>query len=472
MNYEYDLYNKADHTARTEDSFLTRREWLQQTGTGFGALALSAMLADQGLMAQSKGGSPLNPKQPPQTAKAKRVLNIFLAGAAPHMDLWDPRPELNKSGGKAKGNRKLLASPFKFPKYGKSGLQMSEIWPNIGRHADDVAIVRSTYTDAPAHGPATYMQNTGEMQEVRPAVGSWVLYGLGTENQNLPGFITMNPGGAGDPRNFTNSFLPGAYQGTFVDSNNTKIEDIIKNIKSEFASRKDQRKQLDLLLKLNEVHKQKRQAEGDLEARINTFELAYRMQTDAREAFDIAGEKPETRAKYGNNGQGRQMLIARRLLERGVRFVQVRQGGWDLHGGIAQRAKRNADQLDPAIGAIMDDLKERGMFKDTLIYITSEFGRSPTEDGGGGRSHNARGLSTVLMGGGIKGGMAYGSTDELGGAAVENKVHVKDIHATVLDRLGFDHEQLTFRTGGRDFRLTQPTRSLPQGGMPVKGILA
>ena len=369
----------------------------------------------------------VGPKQPPNNAKAKRVLHIFLQGAAPHMDLWDPRPELNKSGGKQTGNRKLLASPFKFPKFGKSGLQMSEIWPNIGRHADDIAIIRSLYTDAPAHGPATYMMNTGEMQEIRPAVGSWALYGLGTENQNLPGFITMRPGNSPDARNYTNAFLPGAFQGTFVDSNNTKIEDIIKNIKSDFASRKDQRKQLDLLLKLNEIHKQKRQAEGALEARINTFELAYRMQTDAREAFDIAGEKPETRAKYGDNGQGRQLLIARRLLERGVRFVQVSQGGWDLHNGIANRAARNAQELDPAVGALMDDLKERGLFEDTLIYISSEFGRSPTEDGGGGRSHNARGMSTVLAGGGIKGGLGYGSTDELGGSAVKNKVHVKGL---------------------------------------------
>jgi uncharacterized protein (DUF1501 family) len=282
----------------------------------------------------------------------------------------------------------------------------------------------------------------------------------------------MRPGNAPDARNFTNAFLPGAFQGTFVNSNNTKIEDIIKNIKSDFASRRDQRKQLDLLLKLNEIHKQKRQAEGALEARINTFELAYRMQTDAREAFDIAGEKPETRAKYGNNGQGRQLLIARRLLERGVRFVQVNQGGWDLHSGIANRAARNAQQLDPAVGALMDDLKERGLFEDTLIYISSEFGRSPTEDGGGGRSHNARGMSTVLAGGGIKGGIGYGSTDELGGSAVENRVHVKDLHATILNQLGFDHEQLTFRNGGRDFRLTQPTRTLPQGGQVVEGVIA
>lgn len=445
----------------------TRREWLQRAGGGFGALALSCLLNEQNVY-----GASLAPKKPPRNAKAKRVLNIFLAGAAPHMDLWDPKPELNSNDGKAMGNRKLLASPFKFPKYGQSGLQFSEIWPNLGRHADDMAIVRSTYTDAPAHGPATYMQNTGEMQEIRPAVGSWVLYGLGTENQNLPGFISMRPGNMPDARNITNAFLPGAFQGTYVDPTNTKIEDIIKNIKSEFASVRDQREQLDLLLKLNNVHKNKRQNDDDLEARIKSFELAYRMQTDAREAFDVSLEKPETIAKYGNNPQGRQMLIARRLLERDVRFVQVWQGGWDLHNGIAQRAKRNADQLDPAIGAIVDDLKERGLFEDTLIYITSEFGRSSTEDGGGGRSHNARALSTVLLGGGIKGGISYGETDELGSAAVKDRAHVKDIHATVLDLLGFDHEQLTFNTAGRDFRLTQPTNSLPQGGAPIGGIMS
>ncbi len=460
---QYSLTQRCDSA-----SILTRREWLQKTGTGFGSLALSAMMFEEGLMGQDKG-SPLLPKQPPNPAKAKRVLNIFLAGAAPHMDLWDPRPELNANGGKAQGNRKLLASPFKFPKFGQSGLQMSEIWPNIGRHADDIAIVRSTYTDAPAHGPATYMQNTGEMQEIRPAVGSWVIYGLGSENQNLPGFITMHPGNAPDARNFTSSFLHPAYDGTFVDSNSMKIEDFTKNFKSTF--RANELSYSELRNTITQAEKQLSN-ESPLEKRIRAYEAAYRIQSEAHEAFDITREKPTTLAKYGANAQGRQMLIARRLLERGVRFVQVRQGGWDLHGGIAERAKRNAEQLDPAIGAIVDDLKERGLFEDTLIYITSEFGRSPTEDGTGGRSHNARAFSTVLMGGGIKGGMAYGSTDVVGGAAVENKVHVKDIHATVLDRLGFDHKQLTFRYGGRDFRLTQPTRSLPQGGIPVKGILA
>ena len=257
MNLHEEFYTKAGHTTRVEDSFLTRRQWLTQTGTGFGALALSCMLAEDGFGQGNASGSVLAAKTPPKTPKAKRVLNIFLRGAAPHMDLWDPRPELNRSGGKAQGNRKLLASPFNFPKYGKSGLQFSEIWPNLGRHADDVAIVRSTYTDAPAHGPATYMQNTGEMQEIRPAVGSWVLYGLGTENQNLPGFITMSPGGGMDGRNYTNSFLPGAFQGTFVNANNTKIEDIIKREVAGYGygtRREDQTQVIRSIELFGEVH--------------------------------------------------------------------------------------------------------------------------------------------------------------------------------------------------------------------------
>jgi hypothetical protein len=436
---------------------LNRRQWLTQAGGGFGAMALSCMLAEQGFGQEGKGA--LAPKQPPNNAKAKRVLHIFLQGAAPHMDLWDPRPELNKSDGKQTGNRKLLASPFKFPKFGKSGLQMSEIWPNIGRHADDITIIRSLYTDAPAHGPATYMMNTGEMQEIRPAVGSWALYGLGTENQNLPGFITMRPGNSPDARNYTNAFLPGAFQGTFVDSNNTKIEDIIKNIKSDFASRKDQRKQLDLLLKLNEIHKQKRQAEGALEARINTFELAYRMQTDAREAFDIAGEKPETRAKYGNNGQGRQLLIARRLLERGVRFVEltipdIGEDRWDAHGGLRKNHGNNARSVDKPIAGLLKDLKSRGMLDDTLVLWSGEFGRTPFAQGGNGRDHNEFGFSLWMAGAGVKPGTVYGATDQWGYKAVENPLEIYDLHATILHLLGIDHKQLTFRFGGRDIRLT------------------
>ncbi len=471
--FNYPLYSRKDHTVRLEDHFLTRRSWLNQLGSGFGALALTAMMQPE-LRAQSAAGDPLAPKQPmfPDRAKAKRVLHIYLAGAMPHLDNWDFKPELKKKDGMEVGNRKLLGPQFEFKKFGKSGLELSEVWPNLGRHADDIAVVKSMYTDAPAHEVAQILMNTGDFDRERPSVGSWVLYGLGSENQNLPGFIALQPGGMPDTKNFGSAFLPGSLQGTFVNSQNTKIEDIIKNIKSSFTSAADQRKQLDLLYRLNEVHKQKRQAEAQLEARIRSFELAYRMQTDAKQAFDIADEKPETVARYGQGPQGRQMLIARRLLERGVRFVQVWQGGWDLHGNIPTANRRNAEQLDPAIGALMDDLKERGLFKDTLIYLSSEFGRSPTQDNPNGRSHNEKAMSVWLAGGGIKGGLGYGSTDELGGSAVVNPAHVKDLHATILNQLGFDHEKLIYPSGGRDMRLTEPSRKKPDGGQVIKGILA
>jgi len=474
-NLDWNLYNEQDHTVRLEDQFQTRREWLETTGTGFGALALGALLHPEleGTATAQTSGNPMAPKTPHFAAKAKRVLHIYMEGAMPHLDNWDPKPELMKNGGKAAGGRgrPLLAPQFPYRKYGQSGLELSSLWPNLGRHADDVAVIRSLHTDAPAHGPARVLMNTGDMNRIRPAVGSWVLYGLGTENQNLPGFIALKPGGTPDARNIGSAFLPGSLQGTFVNSQNTRIEEIIKNIKSSFATHTDQRKQLDLLFKLNEVHKQKRQADAKLEARIRSFELAFRMQTEARESFDISGEKPETLAKYGNTRQGKQMMIARRLLERGVRFVQVWQGGWDLHNNIPNRNRQLANELDPAIGALMDDLKEKGLFEDTLIYLSSEFGRSPTQDGPSGRSHNARAMSTWLAGGGVKGGTVYGSTDELGGAAAQNKVHVKDLHATVLQMVGFDHEKLVYRTGGRDMRLTEPTPQKPDGGKPVMGVI-
>ncbi|MBR90513.1 MAG: sulfatase [Verrucomicrobiales bacterium] len=480
--FDYKLYDPRDHQPRLEDYFQTRREWLGRMTNGFGAVALTGLMQDQfkhEARAQS-AGNPLAPKTPPIAgqAKVKRVIHIYMEGAMPHLDNWDPKPELMQKGkrganpGTKAGNRTLLAPQFEFNKHGKSGLELSEVWPNLGRHADDTAVVRSVYTDAPAHGPARILMNTGDLDRVRPSVGSWVLYGLGTENQNLPGFIALKPGGMPDAANFRAAFLPGALQGTYVDSQNTRIEDIIKNIRSDFTSGRDQRKQLDLLFKLNEIHKQKRQADAELEARIRTFELAYRMQTDAKDAFDIAGESDETLDRYGRTRQGRQFLIARRLMERGVRFVQLWQGGWDLHNNIPNRNRQLAGEIDPAIGALMDDLKERGLFEDTLIYLTSEFGRSSTEDGGNGRSHNAKAMSAWFAGGAIKGGTAFGETDALGGSAATNKVHVKDLHATILHTMGFDHEKLTFRAGGREMRLTEPTRKKPDGGQVVKGILA
>ena len=482
INLGDSVYNTIGCGPRLADQFLTRREWLNKMSNGFGSVALAALMQDQltqTARAQS-AGNPLAAKTPPNVsqAKAKRVIHIYMEGAMPHQDNWDPKPELIKKGkrgdnpGTKTGNKTLLAPQFDYKKFGQSGLELSEVWPNLGRHADNMAVVRSVYTDAPAHGIARILMNTGDLDRVRPSVGSWVLYGLGTENQNLPGFIALKPGGMPDAANFRSAFLPGALQGTYVDSQNTKIEDIIKNIKSDFTSSIDQRKQLDLLFKLNEIHKQKRKADAQLEARIRTFELAYRMQTDAKQAFDISDESDETLDRYGRTRQGRQFLIARRLMERGVRFVQLWQGGWDLHGDIPGRNRRNANEIDPAIGALMDDLKERGLFDDTLIYLTSEFGRSSTEDNANGRSHNARAMSAWFAGGAIKGGTAYGATDPLGSRAVENKAHVKDLHATVLHALGFDHEKLTFQSGGREMRLTEPTRKKPDGGQAIKGILA
>jgi hypothetical protein len=460
----------TENTPQSGCPFLTRREWLNRVSNGFGAVALSALMQEQEALSQSSG-SPLSPKQPHFEPKAKRVLHIYMAGGMPHQDNWDPNPELRKRGGQKEGNRTLLAPQFEYQKFGQSGLELSEVWPNLGRHADDMAVIRSLWTDAPAHGAATVLMNTGDFTRVRPSVGSWALYGLGTENQNLPGFIVLQPGNSPDARVLSNAFLPGSLQGTFVNSQNTKMEEIIKNIQSDFASSKDQRKQLDLLFKLNEIHKQKRQADAKLEARIRTFELAYRMQTDAREAFDISGESDETKERYGTSRQGRQMLIARRLLERGVRFVQVWQGGWDLHNNIPNRNRQLAGELDPGIGALMDDLKESGLFNDTLIYLSSEFGRRSSQDGANGRGHNASAMSTWLAGGGVKGGTAYGATDELGAKAVENKVHVKDLHATILHMLGFDHEKLIFPSGGRDMRLTEPSNKKPDGGQVVKGVI-
>ncbi len=467
-----------DHRPRLENQFQTRREFLNRFGTGFGALGLASMLYPELTHGQQAQGALLAAKQPPLAAKAKRVLHIFFQGAQTHLDTWDPKPELKAKAGIGTGDgkggmgRELLAPQFEFPNYGRSGLQFSNVWSKLAPHADDMTIIRSMHTDVPAHDEATLMMNTGSFQMPKPSLGSWVTYGLGTENQNLPAFVSLAPGGMPNAKNWSNSFMPGAYQGAFVNSQNTKIEEIIANIKSQFTSQSDQRKQLDLLFQLNEIHKQKRQAEAALEARILSFELAYRMQTDATEAFDIAKETEDTRTAYGNSAQGRQMLIARRLLERGVRFVQVWQGGWDTHNGIPQTVSRLGNEIGTGWAALMTDLKQRGLFKDTLIVATTEFGRSPTRDGATGRNHNNKAFSTVLAGGAVKGGTAYGATDELGGSAVENKVHVRDLHATILHALGFDPAKMTYKNGARDARLIGNTDNENEWGKPVMGVMA
>jgi hypothetical protein len=453
---------------RPEDYLVTRRQFINRLGLGFGALSLTGLvgmgllpLPDAAAM-DADSYAPLAPKQPHSKPRAKRILHIFASGAPSHIDTWDPKPELHKLDDKPMPGDMggtVFASPFQFAKKGKSGIEVSEVFPLIGQHIDDLAVIRSMWTDIPDHGAATVMMNTGSLRMVKPSVGSWITYGLGTENQNLPGFVALSPGSIG-PENLRSAFLPGAYQGTAVNTSSTAIDRLIENIKSKYVSLPEQRKQLDLLHQLNEVHAQNLKKDGQLEARLQAYELAYQMQIEATDAFDISKEPEDVRKLYGaDTTQGRQMLIARRLLEKGVRFVQVWHGGWDHHSNLEQALRTKANECDKPIAALLTDLKQKGMLKDTLVIWGGEFGRSPSADGnvaGGapGRNHNGRAFSIWLAGGGVKGGQAYGATDELGYRAVENKVHVHDLHATILYLLGFDHEKLTYRYNGRDFRLT------------------
>jgi hypothetical protein len=428
--------------------------------------------------------NPLAPRRPQFPAKAKRVIHIFANGGPSHVDTFDPKPQLTAWAGKEVPNhlpteRKTgaaFASPFKFQKYGKSGIEVSELFSNVAESIDDICVIRSMKADVPNHEPSLMLMNCGEARQIRPSMGSWLTYGLGSENQNLPGFIVMCPGGypIQESQNWQSGFLPGVFQGTYIDSQHTTIEKLIENIKNSTTSLKEQRQQLDLLDQLNEQHLKKRAADAQLEARIQSFELAYRMQKDAADAFDITKEPENIRALYGivpnapggQEKQGRQMLIARRLLERGVRMVQVWHGAgqpWDSHDDIEKNHRILANDCDKAIGALLKDLKQRGMLEDTLVIWGGEFGRTPTvelptpgSNAGkiNGRDHNHHGFTMWMAGGGVKGGLVYGATDEFGFAAAENPVHVHDLHATILHLLGFDHEKLTYRYSGRDFRLT------------------
>jgi hypothetical protein len=466
-----------NHTLRPEDSFRTRREFLNRFGTGIGALGLATMLGDQlftGTARAATSISPLAPKEPHFAAKAKHVIHIFAQGGPSHIDTWDPKPALAKHGDQnvsAIGGVPL-APVFKFEKRGKSGVEVSEIFPKIGESIDDVAVIRSMYTDIPSHEFATVMMNTGSGRLVKPSMGSWVTYGLGTQNQNLPGFIALAPGGGalGGAANWRSAFLPGAYQGTSINTSNTTVEKLIENLKNYHESTAEQRKQLDLLRRLNEMHSEKLKREAALEARIQSFELAYQMQTEAVDAFDISKEPEHIRAMYGEGAQGRQMLIARRLVEKGVRFVQVWHGGWDHHTSVEKNLRTRAGECDQPIGALIKDLKQRGLLDQTLIVWNGEFGRTPRHDRGQrgepGRDHHNKSFVSWLAGGGVKGGTVYGASDEFGYNAVENKVHIHDLHATILHLLGFDHEKLTYRYNGRDFRLTDVYGSV------IKGIVA
>jgi hypothetical protein len=421
--------------------------------------------------------SPLSPKSPHFPARAKRVLHIFANGGPSHVDTFDPKPALARLHGKAlpmdnpqteRRTGAAFRSPFEFKKYGRSGIEVSELFPKVAEHIDDIAVIRSMHADVPNHEPSLLLMNCGEARLPRPSMGSWVTYGLGTMNQNLPGFITMCPGGypIQESQNWQSAFLPGIYQGNYLNTANQEIEKLIENIRNSSVCRCEQRQQLDLLHRLNEEHARRRAEDAQMEARIESFELAYRMQMEATEAFDISQEPEQVRTLYGSGTQARQLLIARRLLERGVRFVQVWHGAgqpWDNHDDLEENHRKLARECDQPIGALLGDLKQRGMLEDTLVIWGGEFGRTPTVElptpgaNAGkinGRDHNHHGFTMWLAGGGVRGGYVHGATDEFGFKAVENPVHIHDLHATLLQLLGFDHTKLTFRHAGRDFRLT------------------
>src|SRR5579875_54495 len=460
---------------------LTRRDFLCRSGMGFASLGLASLMASQGLLSTAAGAdrstSPLAPKGPHFAPKAKRVIHLFMNGGPSHVDTFDPKPSLQKYAGKLlprtnlRTERKTGAafpSPFRFKRYGKSGIEVSELFAHTARCIDDICVIRSMYADVPNHEPSLMLMNCGEARQIRPSMGSWITYGLGSDNQNLPGFIAMCPGGypIQETQNWQAAFLPGAYQGTYIDTRHTSVDKLIENIRNTSLSLAEQRRQLDLLRQLNERHQERRQHDAALEARIQSFELAYRMQMDASDAFDVSREPKYIRALYGPGTQARQILIARRLLEKGVRFVQVWHGAgqpWDSHDDIEIQHRRLARECDQAIAALLVDLKQRGMLDDTLVIWGGEFGRTPTvelpspgNNAGkvNGRDHNHWGFTMWLAGGGVKGGYVHGATDDIGFQAVEDKVHVHDLHATILHLLGFDHERLTYRYAGRDFRLT------------------
>ncbi|HEY3864425.1 MAG TPA: DUF1501 domain-containing protein [Verrucomicrobiae bacterium] len=453
---------------------------MSRLGMGFGALGLASLLREDNLFAAEAALSPLAAKIPPYPAKAKRVIHIFAQGAPSQVDTWDPKPSLAKFDGQSiGGNGVAMVSPFKFQRYGSSGIEVSEVFPNLSRHVDDMAVIRSMFTDIPAHEIATVMMNTGSRQIPKPSVGSWAIYGLGTENQNMPGYISLNNGGGlppGGTQNWGAAFLPGIFQGASINTAAGAVDKMIENISSPYVSTAEQRRQLDLIHQLNEIQAQTLQKDAQLEARIEAYEIAFKMQAAASEAFDIGREPQHVRDSYGDNAQGRQMLIARRLLESGVRFVQVWAGGWDHHQDIEKRLPERAREIDQPLAALMGDLKQRGMLDSTLVIWGGEFGRTPTKDRNGyanpGRDHNAKGFSLWMAGGGVKGGTVYGATDEFGAAAVENPVHIHDLHATILRLLGFDHKELLYRYNGRDFHLTDVAGSSVTSVNVVKDIIA
>ena len=471
-------------------SFLTRREMLGRIGMGFGAMGLGDLLAET----SSISLNPLAARQPPLPAKAKRVVHLFMNGGPSHLDTFDPKPSLDKYDGKPipsplKTERPTgagLKSPYAFQKYGQSGIEISELFAKTAQHADDLCVIRSMHTDLPNHEPSLGLLNCGEARLNRPSLGSWITYGLGSMNQNLPGYIAMCPGGMPIRRtkNWQAGFLPSAFQGAYVNTDHESVDKLVEFIRNGSLDSKRQREQLDLLLAFNQRHLAERQKDTQLEARIQSFELAYRMQMEASDAFDIMKEPEAVRQMYGvkpgpEGSFARQCLIARRLLERGVRFLQLWTGDgqpWDNHDDVLDH-KPLAAKVDQPIAALLTDLKQRGLFDETLVIWGGEFGRTPVVElptpglNAGkqrGRDHNPYGFTTWLAGGGVKRGHIHGATDEFGFAAAEKPVHIRDLHATILHLLGFDHHKFTYRYAGLDYRLT----GVEEGPKVVTELLA
>jgi hypothetical protein len=467
---------------------ISRRDLFCRIGGGFGALGLASVLADAGLLGSARGaepstrgkseasvpGDPLAPKTPHFPSRAKRVIFLFMNGGPSHVDTFDPKPALEKYAGQdppaglVTGRRKrgkIMPSPFPAQLRGQSGIAVTDLFPHLAGCIDEICVLRSLYTDNPNHEPSLLMMNSGNMQPIRPSLGSWLTFGLGTENQNLPGFVVLCPGKpVVGPQLWSNSFLPGIYQGTHIRNQSIDPDRIIRDVSNHYLSAPEQRGQIDLLQALNREHLNTRGHDEMLDARIASLEMAFRMQFEAREAFDLACEPPQTRALYGNGEFANACLLARRLVERGVRVVQVYYGNdqpWDDHQDIA-RHREHAQKSDRPIAALLTDLKSRGLLDETLVIWGGEFGRTPYSEGAKGRDHHSLGFSMWLAGGGVKGGFVHGATDELGMQAVVDRMHVHDLHATILYLMGLDHQRLTYRYSGRDFRLTDVSGRVAQ----------
>jgi len=436
---------------------------LKTVSCGFGYLAFAGLAAS----AAQAGGSPLMPKPPHFPARAKRVIFLCMSGGPSHVDTFDYKPKLAADSGKSAASAgrlargTLLGSPWNFSQHGQSGLWISELFPEVARHADDLCLIHSMQTDLPAHPQAFLQMHTGSFQFTRPSLGAWTLYGLGTENENLPGFITLNaPVNNGGAQNFGSAFLPAIFQGTRIGSEGRSVAGArVQNIANARLSPDTQRVQLDFVQALNRERLQRDQVSPQVEGVIESYELAFRMQAEVPRVMDISQESEVTKKMYGigagsTDDFGRQCLLARRFVEAGVRFVEVCHGGWDQHRNLKADHERNSRAVDQPIAALLTDLKARGLLKDTLVLWGGEFGRTPAAQNGDGRDHNNKGFTVWLAGGGVKGGLSHGRTDDYGAEAVENKVHIHDLHATILHALGLNHEKLTYRYAGRDFRLT------------------